>query len=40
MDAAAREMALVVRGTRGEIEVPMFPVPHEGGLLILRRPGG
>jgi hypothetical protein len=39
MDAAAREMALVVRGSRGEIEVPMFPVPHEGDLLILRRPG-
>jgi hypothetical protein len=28
-----------VRGTRGEIEVPMFPVPDEGDLLILRRPG-
>jgi hypothetical protein len=32
-------MALVVQGTHGEIEVPMFPVPHEGDSLILRRAG-
>ena len=39
MDAAAREMSLVVHGTRGEIEVPRFPVPHEGDSLILQRAG-
>ena len=38
MDSASRNMALVVQGTRGKIEVPMFPVPHEGDSLILRRP--
>ena len=39
MDSAARDMALVVRGTRGAIEMPMFPVPHEGDSLVLRRAG-
>jgi predicted dehydrogenase len=39
MDSAVRGMPLVVRGTGGEITLPMFPVPHEGDSLILRRPG-
>ena len=30
MSAESRDVALVVRGTAGEIVVPMFPVPHEG----------
>ena len=32
-------MALVVRGSEGEIEVPMFAVPHEDDTVVLRRPG-
>jgi predicted dehydrogenase len=39
MDSEERDMALTVRGTAGEIVVPMFPAPHEGDSLILRRPG-
>jgi predicted dehydrogenase len=39
MDSAERDMALHVRGTRGELVVPMFPVPHEDDSLVLRRPG-
>ncbi|MGW5238340.1 Gfo/Idh/MocA family protein [Monashia sp. NPDC004114] len=39
MDATDRDMALTVRGTRGEIVVPMFPVPHEGDSLVLGRAG-
>lgn len=39
MDSAERDMALVVRGNAGELVAPMFPVPHEGDTLILRRGG-
>jgi hypothetical protein len=39
MSAESRAMALVVRGSRGEIEVPMFAVPHEDDTVVLRRPG-
>ena len=39
MDAVERDMALTVRGTTGMLLVPMFPVPHEGDSLVLRRPG-
>jgi len=39
MDCAERHFRLLVRGTAGEIVVPMFPVPHEGDSLVLRRRG-
>ena len=39
MSAGARAMALVVRGSLGDIEVPMFAVPHEDDTVVLRRPG-
>jgi predicted dehydrogenase len=39
MGSAERDMALTVRGTRGELVVPMFPVPHEGDSLVLRQVG-
>ena len=39
MDSADRDMSLHVRGTRGELLVPKFPVPHEDDTLMLRRPG-
>ena len=39
MSAESRAMALVVRGSEGEIEVPMFAVPHEDDTVVLRRPG-
>jgi predicted dehydrogenase len=39
MDAADRDMSLTVRGSAGELVVPMFPVPHEDDSLILRRAG-
>jgi predicted dehydrogenase len=39
MDSSERDMALTIRGTRGELVVPMFPVPHEGDSLVLRRAG-
>lgn len=39
MSSSGRDMALVVRGTGGTIEVPMFAVPHEGDRVVLRRPG-
>jgi predicted dehydrogenase len=34
-----RAFRLLVAGTAGEIECPMFPVPHEDDTLILRRRG-
>ena len=34
-----RDFHLSVRGTRGEILVPMFAVPHEDDTLVLRRSG-
>ena len=39
MDCAERDFHLLVRGSSGEIVVPMFPVPHEGDSLVLRRSG-
>ncbi|WP_076261369.1 Gfo/Idh/MocA family protein [Intrasporangium flavum] len=39
MDSADRDMSLTVRGSAGELVVPMFPVPHEGDSLVLRRDG-
>ncbi|MGN6782329.1 MAG: Gfo/Idh/MocA family protein [Marmoricola sp.] len=39
MDSAERDMSLTVRGSAGELVVPMFPVPHEGDWLVLRREG-
>ncbi|WP_323102288.1 Gfo/Idh/MocA family oxidoreductase [Intrasporangium sp. YIM S08009] len=39
MASADRDMSLTVRGTAGELVVPMFPVPHEGDTLVLRHDG-
>lgn len=37
MASENRDMALRVRGTSGEIEVPMFAVPRERDSLVIRR---
>ncbi|HET7802498.1 MAG TPA: Gfo/Idh/MocA family oxidoreductase [Humibacillus xanthopallidus] len=39
MDCSERDFHLLVRGSAGEIFVPMFPVPHEGDSLVLRLDG-
>jgi hypothetical protein len=39
MDAPERDMALTVTGSRGQIVLPMFPVPHEDDSLVIRRHG-
>ena len=39
MASERRDMSLTVTGERGEIVLPMFPVPHEDDSLVIRRQG-
>jgi predicted dehydrogenase len=39
MASERRDFQLTVTGTKGELSVPMFPVPHEDDTVVVRRHG-